>query len=795
MTNAASNPPPPDAEPDDVDSAAPSPTVGSQVYNKYQVDGGVLLQGAGSVGITVGTAADSRQKPLDGLVENLPPFPSNLHSFRDSRHNDWLDDLEQHRLLLLSSYREDAANAAAYSLIQDEHFSDKIRTAFFPARGRDKDRSDLDLFAISDEQFLGRDSQILLIAVESRGPLLDPVLNDVSSVAVGLICEKLKRHRSYVILVVNENHLINSTGSSRIPCYFVSHLRYLLDVTGRGDELERRILSAVSFNVGSMEMRELYQQVGDRRNNDEALEAFVLQLEQTHTLPTSKPQDRAQPVTPEEVFPEESETHRAAAFVATYFPDIGQRDFDRLVTTLLAEQVTVVERSRQVVGQDGTVTMVREQIQERWANRWVRGADRVCREGHLHTVASPDGAWLVDFSEPYLRRELRAYLERYHPFYLKQQCQTLQESGVLFALDLSATAVEALVRLFVERTVVDPVGFGSVWLLDLVQGLRVQVNGNPPGTSKEDILAWLLEQVTMERQLRAHFHGRLALLIREMLDREPLRRMVREFFEFLIAARQHEALLDVVLDLARRLRFAPHFAPLDWMKRLLDQGNAAVQGKTAARLATLARDSGPRIYEFLATIRTWLPEANKTPGRFSTANRVALEFPFAYCLAIAKVLPEDRFGQWPSHHPLFYALPSDPAEARKEIGTLAGWILDPRRAALEDADDAEPTLTPEVRRIAEVADLVEHWAWVLEGVLNDGHPEGRTLFRIVAEEINQRLGAEERSLLQRSWQRRQDFYVTLAATTQGMERTPLINRWARLEQLRRRFAPIVTNTP
>jgi hypothetical protein len=491
---------------------------------------------------------------------------------------------------------------------------------------------------------------------------------------------------------------------------------------------------------------------------------------------------------PEEVFPEESEIHRAATFVATYFPDIGQRDFDRLVTTLLAGQVTMVERTRQIVALDGTVTTVREQVQEGWADRWVRGADRVFREGHLHTVASPDGAWLVDFSEPYLRRELRAYLERYHAWYLKQQCQILQESGVLFALDLSATAVKALVQLFVERAVVDPVGFGSVWLLDLVQGLRIQVNGQPPSDSKEEVLAWLLEQVMLERQLRAHFHGRLALLIREMLDREPLRRMVREFFEFLIAAKQHDALLDVVLDLARRLRFAPHFDPLAWMKRLLDQGSAAVQDKTALRLAILARDSGPRVYEFLATIRTWLPEASRKPSRFSTSNRVALQFPFAYCLVVSRVLSEDRFGQWPSYHPLFYALPSDPAETRREIGTLAGWILDARGAALDDAEEVTSSDISKERRIAEVADLVEHWAWVLEGLLNNGHAEGRALFQIIVEEINQRLKTEERSLLQRSWKRRQDNYVMLAAKMPVEQRTLQINRRARLEQLLRRFA-------
>src|SRR5206468_744522 len=108
-----------------------------------------------------------------------------------------------------------------------------------------------------------------------------------------------------------------------------------------------------------------------------------------------------------------------------------------------------------------------------------------------------------------------------------------------------------LVRLFVERAVVDPVGFGSVWLLDLVRGLRIQLKGEPPSDSPEETLAWLLEKLTVEAHLRAHFHGRLALLIREMLDREALRPMVREFFEFLITAKQHDALLGVVLDLAR----------------------------------------------------------------------------------------------------------------------------------------------------------------------------------------------------------------------------------------------------
>jgi hypothetical protein len=229
------------------------------------------------------------------------------------------------------------------------------------------------------------------------------------------------------------------------------------------------------------------------------------------------------------------------------------------------------------------------------------------------------------------------------------------------------------------------------------------------------------------------------------------------------------------------------------MRRLLDQATASVRERTEARLIALARDSGPRIYEYLAVIRTWLPDASRPRNRFSTSNRVALAFPFGYCLAVAETLPEEYYGRWPSQHPLFYALPVDPAEARTEIGRLAAWILDARDQPIDESD---PTDTAEAKQMTYVADLLEHWAGVLEGMLNDGQPEGRALFRLIIEEINERLGASDRTWLLQSWQRRQDAYVAHAANSQdAAQRTLLINRRARLEQLRRRFTEIPQTAP
>jgi len=744
----------------------------------------------------------SHETPLEDLPDDLPSLPPNLHTFREPRHDRLLSELEDRRIILLTSYQESAAYAAAYSLVTDGHFHRQFKRALFPTRNRDKERSDLDLVALTEEEFLGEKPQILLIEIDRWCTLLDSALT-LNWGSIGKIRDRLETHSSYLVLAVDEDLLRDEVATARakksLSYFAVSHLRYLLarDLADRAEEFEKRLLASIERGAWPMELRELHQRVADRLvEGVTAFEEFLHELERVGDLPLAVRKERLQPIQPQDVFRDESESHRAAAFVATYFPELGQGDFDRLVLLLLGDSKSIVEHERQIVDSGGKLMTLRKPVKEPWSDRWTRDADQVFSDCHLRTVVTSDGSWAVDFSEPYLRRELRGHLERRFPWYIKRQCQRLQSSGILFELDLSRTAVEGMVRLFVERAIVDPASFGSGWLLDLVLGLRIQLQGEPPTGTPEERLAWLLERLAVEVHLRAHFHGRLVLLIREMLDRESLRPMVRAFFEVLITARKHDALLDVVLELARRLRFAPHFDPLVWMRRLLDQGSNAVRERTAKRLITLARESGPRIYEFIALIRSWLPEAGRSSERFSVSNRLALEFPFSYCLDVAMSLPPERFGVWPSRHPLFYALPNDPAEARGEIEKIVEWLLDPRGAALELADKTETMRTAEVVRIGHVADLVEHWAWVLEGGSEDGPAEGRALFRVVVEEIERRIGAKEHSWFQRSWQRRQEGYLRQASnggTSGSPGRAVLVARRAKLDQLRTRFAVLVNH--
>ncbi|MFP5247292.1 MAG: hypothetical protein ACLGH0_11415, partial [Thermoanaerobaculia bacterium] len=402
--------------------------------------------------------------PLSTLLEELSSkLPQGLQPFRDPDHPKLLASLEERRVLLLTSYREEAAYAAGHALVNDPHFGkNKAKRALFPTRSRDKERSDLELMSVTEKEFLN-DDQILLIGIGSKCTFFDSILAADLDVRIR-VCTKLEEHSSYIVLSVDEKLLDDEEVAEKIRGLYVhrvSHFRHLLSshFGDRAADFEQRLRTALG-SVSTATERLHFQRVTDCLSQGAAaFEKFLEQLEATMHLSPELRASQLRTVEPAAVFKDDSEVHRTAAFVAACFPELNQQDFDRLVRLLLGKQTTTKETVRQAFRRDGKLVTVREEKQERCADHWTRDADKIFRDCHLRTVGLGDGSWVVDFSEPYLRDELRSYIDKHHPWYLKRQSELLQTSGVLFYGDLAPKTVEGLVKLFVERAIVDPTGF------------------------------------------------------------------------------------------------------------------------------------------------------------------------------------------------------------------------------------------------------------------------------------------------------------------------------------------------
>ncbi|HEV7669905.1 MAG TPA: hypothetical protein VGS22_15390 [Thermoanaerobaculia bacterium] len=742
----------------------------------------------------------------DPTFELPPDRPQDVLQFRDPDHSALLVTLETKRVLVLSSFREQAALAAAYSLVAEDRFAKFRKRGLDPTRSSLSERSDLNVDLLMRSE-MSNQSEILVVQVHSKCEFLDSVVR-ARSLHAGSIAKSL-RNRSSLLIIATDENLVQACRrppleQQTFAFQSVSYLAYLLtsySPTERREEIEQ-LFSSERVLRAFREREDIYEFVEDLLQQEpKEFEMFIRDLESAPVgeLP-GKWRERLRPSGVVEVIVAGSEAQRVAAYSGAFVPSLSPSDFNRLATLFLAKESRLVERERRVVAADGTVHAVREATEESWANDWRRDSDHILRDCHLRPTLSMEGTWSIEFREPYLKRELRIYFERNCVMFLQRRAECLQESGILFARDLTPNLLQGIVSVLVDRAAADLFCFGNSWLLDLVLGFQSQVQVEVgSGTPAERLGEFLAKLAIEDIKVRSHFFLRLAMLIREMLDREQLRPMVHSLLDTLVALRREEGsrplVLDLIFELARRLRFAPHFEVYSWVRKLLDQGTGAERQSIASRVIAQALGSGPRIFDFLDIVRAWLPEQGREMTRLSNAQRLALEFPFALSLRIARDLPAERYGEWPSRHLIFAPFAIDEASSREKIGMLVGWLLEPSGRAIFPPDPKDSSAISEILRLRVLADLIEHWGRVLEG----DDPlricsEGRSLFQVVVEEVSTCTDPHERAWLQRIWKEKQDSYtrkIGELGRERRDERCRLVERRVWLGDLRDRFAALV----
>jgi hypothetical protein len=244
------------------------------------------------------SAKGKREKLSEDLVEDLPQLPPHLHAFREPRHSLLVSELENRRVLLLTSYQATAAYVTAFSLLHDDHFSRQLKRTLSISSRLEREGSDFNILDLVEDNFLSEKPQVMLIEINRHCTFLDSVL-ELGYGTLARIADRLERHCSYLVLAINEDLIRDEDIAARvrngIPFYTVSHLRYLLsrDLADRAEEFERRLLAALEHGTYLIDLREIYQTVVDRlREGVAAFEAFLLETEKANDLPLASGKKR-----------------------------------------------------------------------------------------------------------------------------------------------------------------------------------------------------------------------------------------------------------------------------------------------------------------------------------------------------------------------------------------------------------------------------------------------------------------------------------------------------------------------
>jgi len=368
-------------------------------------------------------------------------------------------------------------------------------------------------------------------------------------------------------------------------------------------------------------------------------------------------------------------------FTSSFFPQLSLSDFEKIVFSLVGNQSkpTKFTKANEVVFADDAKTQISILIEgekiainksdspkndytlnqtdandlvllHRHTREW--NLDSVLDSCCLTYVPGNSSGKVIDFRFPGLREKFVEYFEKKYSF-LSQQFQGL--INLDFLVD-DSPKISKYIREIAAKIILysNEEEYRRRWL-------------------KETILSILSDENNSKSQKVKTYHlNCITELLREILNYSELEHLVNQVLEELIASRKH----DAVLQIAKKLKFAPQFNELFWFKRLIACSPDSIRLATYRTLSNELKQSNLRLYDNLEEIKAWLPPASRL--KLEPLDQLSLQLLPEYVL---EMLADFESNSWDSSivlaHPLFNGLRnSNTALARVEI--LVSWLLHPK---------------------------------------------------------------------------------------------------------------------
>lgn len=638
------------------------------------------------------------ERTLIDFTEVLPSKSPSLPEFVFEELQEYLDKLKEDRLVLISCPDEDVAYSAAHALIDGLNLPQGRQRRLLNVDRSAGEDWPLSIYYLSGKRD-SEDEMVVLVdaATERARPFLEPIIraNRLSSAAIQ---DDLRRNDMYMLCLLDPALLDDGprpddggprpAGELKFPCWRIPFLRRLLArYIEQPEEVERQITAQRADGRWSLNDSQFYYEV----------KSYLLRRE----LPAELERRAKTPQrSPEDIFKGDDPLSATVLYVATYFPNLTAPEFNRLVPLLCGDAAGGAD------GDAGTRAESGERVGER-LQVWRAAPDEILKDCSLVTIPLSDETRGVNFSNHNLRDRLREYLERDHNFFLENKFRDVQKLGLIFSP--SARVAQSAAQLCVEKAAAYPEYYGSGWLAELVTDFEAALAGTAPGEAP----AWRFISEPNAVKARKQFYQSLAELIRALTEHPQAAEVAENFLQQLLLAKHRGAVLEIV----RRLQFAPSFDQFKWLKQLLDQGNQQVREQTSDYLRGHLKRMRGRVYQALSSLESWLPKDARPLHGYSVPARHALRLIHAYFRETNSRFDARDFGAWPSAHPLFAF--NDAATAAVNLGLLVRLLFHPGMYGVFKEQGVSRT-----RGVILINGIVTNWFFVLEG-RSEGGPRGR----------------------------------------------------------------------
>ena len=638
------------------------PAAGGDSHNTTlggNASAGQIINSSGEVNIFTSREAGPKddERTLIDFTEVLPPKSSRLPKLVFEELPEYLGKLKDERLVLISCPDEDIAFSAAHALVDRLNLPQEQQRRLLNIDRSTGDDLPLSIYYLSGERdFDGETVVVVDATTEKAKPFLEPIIR-ANWLASDAIQDELRRNAMYMLCLLDPAQLEDGPRQARdlkFPCWRIPFLRRLLErYIEDPEELEKKIKEQRDNGLWSLNDSEFYFE----------LKSYLLRGELPAEIEQRDKHPQIGPV--RELFKGNEPLSDTVLYIATYFPNLTPYEFNQMVRMLCEGAAQVAKnggaehskyKAPEPPGRSGEKVSLQV---------WREVPDQILKDCSLVTIPLRDATKGVNFSNHNLRDKLREHLEREYSFFLENRFQDIQELGLIFSP--SAKIAWSAVQLSVEMAAAYPEYYGSSWLAALVTDFENSI----ASATNAEAHAWRFIREANAVKARKRFYQRLSELVRAMLEETRAAEAVEGFLQQLLISKHRGAVLEIV----RRLQFAPAFDQFKWLKQLLYQGNQQQREQTNDYLRSYLKRMRGGIYQALGSLESWLPKDECPLQAYPVPARYALRLIYFYFLETNKRFDAKYYGAWPSAHPLFAF--RDAETAASDISLLVRLLFHP----------------------------------------------------------------------------------------------------------------------